>query len=72
MVMAPLDVLAENEPIVSMFALIVMPACATRLKELLALLLTIAELIVIVPESVPGPEATNAPVLIQLAVEEDV
>jgi hypothetical protein len=72
MVIAPLDVLAENEPIVSMFALIVMPACATRLKELLALLFTIAELIVIVPESVPGPEATNAPVLIQLAVEEDV
>jgi hypothetical protein len=69
-VIAPLDVLAENEPIVSMFALIVMPACATRLKELLALLLIIAELIVIVPESVPGPGATNAPVLIQLAVEE--
>jgi hypothetical protein len=71
-VIAPLDVLAENEPIVSMFALIVMPACATRLKELLALLLIIAELIVIVPESVPGPAATNAPVLIQLAVEEFV
>jgi hypothetical protein len=72
MVMAPLDVLAENEPIVSMFALIVMPACATRLKELLALLLTIAELIVIVPESVPEPEAAGVPILIQLAVEEDV
>jgi CBS domain containing-hemolysin-like protein len=71
-VIAPLDVLAENEPIVSMFALIVMPACATRLKELLALLLIIAELIVIVPESVPGSAATNAPVLIQLAVEEFV
>jgi hypothetical protein len=49
MVMAPLDVLAENEPIVSMFALIVMPALATRLRELLTLLLIIGALIVIVP-----------------------
>jgi hypothetical protein len=47
----------------------VMPACATKLKLLVELEL-IADEIVIVPESVPGPAATNAPVLIQLAVEE--
>ena len=72
MVIAPLDVLAENDPIVSIFALIAIPAWATRLRELLAPLLTIAELIVIVPESLPELAATNAPELIQLAVEEDV
>jgi hypothetical protein len=32
----------------------------------------IADEIVIVPESVPEPEAAGVPVLIQLAVEEDV
>ncbi len=67
----PAEVWAENLPLVDIAASMVMPACATRLK-LLAELELIADEIVIVPESVPGPGATNAPVLIQLAVEEDV
>ena len=67
----PAEVWAENVPLVDIAALMVMPACATRLKLLVELEL-IADEIVIVPESVPEPEAAGVPVLIQLAVEEDV
>jgi hypothetical protein len=67
----PAVVSAENVPLVVIAAPMVMPACATKLKLLVELEL-IADEIVIVPESVPGPAATNAPVLIQLAVEEVV
>ncbi len=49
MEIAPLVVLAENDPIVSIFALIAIPAWATRLRELLTLLLIMGALIVIVP-----------------------
>ena len=67
----PAVVWAENVPLVVIAAPMVMPACATRLKLLVELEL-IADEIVIVPESVPEPEAAGVPVLIQLAVEEDV
>ena len=67
----PAEVWAENVPLVDIAAPMVMPACATRLKLLVELEL-IADEIVIVPESVPEPEAAGVPILIQLAVEEDV
>ena len=67
----PAEVWAENVPLVDIAAPMVMPACATRLKLLVELEL-IADEILIVPESGPEPEAAGVPVLIQLAVEEDV
>ena len=67
----PAEVWAENVPLVDIAAPMVMPACATRLKLLVELEL-IADEIVIVPESLPEPEAAGVPILIQLAVEEDV
>ena len=71
----PAEVWAENVPLVDIAALMVMPACATRLKLLVELELIADEIVIVpesVPESVPEPEAAGVPVLIQLAVEEAV